>query len=157
MEFLVSVRALDAAQFWSGIRASHVRARPDPAAGFLDFPGEGKPANCAMPWARGEARANGAIAFSTRRRQAARRRSAENTWSRRANTSPSGNRSRHLRVARDWRIAVKWTARFPAPRRCPNATRVRPVRNSKVSRRATLRRATDPAQSSDSTAESRDD
>ena len=37
MEFLVSARELDAARFWSGIRASHVRARPDPVAGFLDF------------------------------------------------------------------------------------------------------------------------
>src|SRR5207244_4325808 len=61
MEFPVSVQALDAAQFWSGIRASRVRARLDPAAGFLDFPEEGKPANYAMPWVRGEVRASDAI------------------------------------------------------------------------------------------------
>ena len=74
MEFLVSARELDAARFWSGIRASHVRARPDPVAGFLDSPGEGKPANCAMLWARDEARANDAVALSLRSPRAARRR-----------------------------------------------------------------------------------
>src|ERR1051326_687450 len=150
-------QTLAASRSSSGTHAFLFRARPGPAADCSDLHAINKPAGCAMVLVRVAvpAIAECANALSFRRPPAARRRSAENTSSLRANTFRTGNRSRLWRVVPGWRTAARSWARFLALRRCRNAVPNWRVRNSKASQTANRRRGLRPARSLDSKVGSR--